>query len=219
MLMAAHDEMGATYMSEELLLDECLTLFLAGHETTASALTWSWYLISEHPAAEKLLHEEIGSVLGVRSPSLEDIPHLQYTASVFREALRLFPPAWLITREAVSPYMLGEMNVSPGSTILMSPYATHQDSRFWEAPAEFRPERWLGDQSNGRPKFAFFPFGAGTRICIGEHFAMMEGVLALAAVSQRFRIQLLPVQDVELWPQITLRPKHALSAMLVPKKS
>ena len=210
MLMSSHDDMGAGYMSDELLLDECLTLFLAGHETTANALTWTWYLLAQHPEVELRLRQELKSVLGARTPTLDDLARLEYTGRVFRESLRLYPPAWMIAREAVTAYRLGPLDVPPGSTIFMSPYATQRDPRFWIDPEQFDPDRWLEEGSGNRPKFAFYPFGAGTRVCIGEHFAMMEGILLIAALLQRWYFHLAPNQKIELWPQITLRPKQSI---------
>ncbi|HTW80690.1 MAG TPA: cytochrome P450 [Terracidiphilus sp.] len=211
MLMASDGEMGTGYMSDELLLDEALTIFLAGHETTANALTWAWYLLAQHPAAEQTLHEEIEHVLNGRLPSPEDMVRLHYTGQVFREALRLYPPAWIIGREAVTGYRLGSVDVPAGSTLMMSPYAIHRDPRFWHDPETFAPERWKEGAADQRPKFAFFPFGAGSRVCIGEHFATMEGVLLIAVIAQHWRLRLTPQQEVGLSPQITLRPRPSIS--------
>jgi cytochrome P450 len=210
MLMSSDGEMGTGYMSDELLLDEALTIFLAGHETTANALTWTWYLLAQHPEAEQKLHEEIEQILGGRLPSPEDVVRLRYTGQVFREALRLYPPAWIIGREAVTGYRLGSVEVPAGSTLMMSPYASHRDPRFWDEPETFAPERWKESASNDRPKFAFFPFGAGSRVCIGEHFATMEGVLLIAVIAQQWRLRLAPLQEIGLAPQITLRPRQSI---------
>jgi cytochrome P450 len=210
LLMSSQDEMGAGYMSDELLLDESLTLFLAGHETTANALTWTWYLLAQHPQVQSRLRQEIESVLEGRIPTLDDLPRLEYTGAVFRESLRLYPPAWIIAREAVTAYRLGPFDVPPGATIFMSPYATQRDPRFWKEPEEFDPDRWLDGSAAGRPKFVFYPFGAGTRVCIGEQFAMMEGVLLIAILARQWKFHLVPGQTVELWPQITLRPRHSI---------
>ena len=214
LLMSSHDEMGTSYMSNELLLDECLTIFLAGHETTANALSWTWYLLSNNRDAETKLHAELASVLGGRLPTLDDMPRLPYTTAVVRESLRLFPPAWVISREAVTPYRLEEIEVPAGANLILSPFATHRDPRFWPEAESFRPERWMeNDPANAsatRHRFAFFPFGAGTRVCIGENFAMMEAVMVVAAIAQNFRLSLTPGQKVELWPQITLRSRHPM---------
>jgi cytochrome P450 len=210
--------MGTSYMSNQLLLDECLTIFLAGHETTANALSWTWYLLSLNPDAQMKLEEELATVLGGRLPSIDDMQRLPFTTAVVRESLRLFPPAWVISREAVTPYRLEEIEVPAAANLILSPFATHRDPRFWTEPESFRPGRWMdGSPDNGaasRPRFAFFPFGAGTRVCIGENFAMMEAVMVVASIAQHFRLSLIPGQKVELWPQITLRSRHPLSFKL-----
>lgn len=223
LLMSAHDEMGTSYMSNELLLDECLTIFLAGHETTANALSWTWYLLSGHPNAEATLHAELDRVLGGRLPTINDMPRLAYTTAIVKESLRLFPPAWVISREAVTPYRLEEIDVPAGANLILSPFATHRDPRYWPNAEDFRPERWLDnnveDASATRPRFAFFPFGAGTRVCIGEHFAMMEAVMVVATIAQSFRLRLAPGQKVELWPQITLRSRHPMLFDIAPRNA
>lgn len=213
-LLMAWDDAGTCYMSDELLLDEVLTIFLAGHETTANALTWAWYLLAQHPEAESKLHEEIDCVLEGRLPSPEDVPALHYTGCVFREVLRLYPPGWIITREAVTGYRLGSMEIPAGASLMMSPYATQRDPRFWSEPETFAPERWKDGAAAVRPKFAYFPFGAGTRVCIGEHFAMMEGVLLLAVIARQWRLHVVPQQQIEAHPQITLRPRQSILVKL-----
>jgi cytochrome P450 len=214
MLMGSHDEMGASYMSNDLLLDECLTIFLAGHETTANALSWTWYLLSKDSDAEAKLQTELDTVLQGRLPTIDDMQRLPYTTAVVKESLRLYPPAWVISREAVTPYRLEEIDVPAGANLILSPFTTQRDPRFWPEPETFRPQRWIdGDPSNAaatRPRFAFFPFGAGSRVCIGENFAMMEAVMVIATIAQHFRLSLTPGQKVELWPQITLRPRHPM---------
>jgi cytochrome P450 len=202
------------YMSDELLLDESLTLFLAGHETTANALTWTWHLLGQHPHIERRLHAELDRVLTGQPPTPADLSLLVYTGCVFRESLRLYPPAWVIGRGAVTDYRLGDIEVPAGSTLLLSPYATHRDTRFWDRPEEFIPERWLEEPAGQRPKFAFYPFGAGSRVCIGEHFAMMEGILLLAVLAQRWKLHPVPGQRIEMWPQITLRPRYSIQMEL-----
>jgi cytochrome P450 len=214
MLLRSTDEGGTGYMSDELLLDESLTLFLAGHETTANALTWTWYLLAQHQDVAAQLYAELDRVLAGRQPTLDDIPQLDYTSRVFKESLRIYPPAWVIAREAVTEYRLGDMSISAGSTLVMSPFAMHRDPRFWPGPERFDPDRWKDGDTNPRPRFAFFPFSAGTRACIGEHFAMMEGVLLLATLAQKWQFHLVPAQTVELWPQITLRPRHNVQMRL-----
>ena len=214
MLLRSHDESGAGYMSNDLLLDECLTLFLAGHETTANALVWTWYLLSQHPEIVARLEAELESVLMGRLPTLEDVPALKYTGQVLRESMRLYPPAWVIAREAVTAYRLGDIDAPQGSTFMMSPYATQRDPRFWERPEVFDPERWATDATSARSSFNYFPFGAGTRVCIGEHFAMMEGVLLIATLAQRWRFTLVDGQQITPWPRITLRPRRPMAFTL-----
>ncbi len=203
------DEDGSGGMTDEQVRDEALTLFLAGHETTADALTWAWYLLSQNPEAEAAFHAEIDRVLTGRLPSFEDLPQLRYTESVFAEALRLYPPAWGIGRRVLEDYPVGGFVVPARSVVLMSPYATHRDPRWFPDPHAFRPERWLEDDP-ARPKFAYFPFGGGARVCIGERFAWMEGTLILAALGQRWRLRLEPGHRVETQARITLRPKHGM---------
>jgi cytochrome P450 len=210
MLMGAEDENSATYMSDDLVRDEAMTLFLAGHETTANALTWTWYLLSENSGVWEKMREELARELEGRLPTLDDMPRLRFTERVFREALRLYPPAWIITREAVTGYQLGPLEVRAGSTVFLCPFATQRDGRYWNEPKAFDPERWTEEAVAARRKFTFFPFGAGMRVCIGEHFAMMEGVLVLATIAQRWRLELLPGQEIKLWPQITLRPRDPM---------
>ena len=209
MLLLASDEEGSGGMSDEQVRDEALTLFLAGHETTADALTWTWYLLSQNPEAEAAFHAELDRVLGGRLPSFEDLPQLRYTESVFAEALRLYPPAWGIGRRALEDYPVGDFLIPARSVVLMSPYVVHRDPRWFPDPLAFRPERWLAEESS-RPKFAYFPFGGGARVCIGERFAWMEGTLLLAAIGQRWRLRLEPGHRVETHARITLRPKHGM---------
>jgi cytochrome P450 len=203
------DEEASGGMTDEQVRDEALTLFLAGHETTADALTWAWYLLSQNPEAEAAFHSEIDRVLTGRLPSFEDLPQLRYTESVFAEALRLYPPAWGIGRRVLEDYPVGDFVIPARSVVLMSPYAVHRDPRWFPDPLAFRPERWLAEDP-ARPKFAYFPFGGGARVCIGERFAWMEGTLLLAALGQRWRLRLEPGHRVETHARITLRPKHGM---------
>jgi cytochrome P450 len=209
MLLLAQDEEGSGGMTDEQVRDEALTLFLAGHETTANALTWAWYLLSQNPQAEAAFHAELDRVLAGRLPAFDDLPQLRYTESVFAEALRLFPPAWGIGRRALEDYAVGDFVIPARSVVLMSPYVVHRDPRWFPDPLAFRPERWLADNPE-RPKFAYFPFGGGARVCIGERFAWMEGTLILAAIGQRWRLRLEPGHRVETHARITLRPKHGM---------
>jgi cytochrome P450 len=216
MLLLAQDEEGSGGMTDRQVRDEALTLFLAGHETTADALTWTWYLLSQNPEAEAAFHAELDRVLGGRVPSIEDLPQLRYTESIFSEALRLYPPAWGIGRRALEDYEVGGFTIPERSVVLMSPYVVHRDPRWFTDPLAFRPGRWLTEDP-ARPKFAYFPFGGGARVCIGERFAWMEGTLLLAAIGQRWRLRLEPGHRVETHARITLRPKHGMRMIAEPR--
>ncbi len=215
MLMAARDEEGdGTGMTDEQLRDEAMTIFLAGHETTANALTWTWYLLSQHPAVEAELQAEIDAVLNGRLPTAEEYPRLRYTEMVFAEAMRLYPPAWLIGRRALGDYHINGYHIPARSILLMSQYITHHDARWFPEPDKFDPLRWTPEAKEARPKFSYFPFGGGNRVCIGEQFAWMEGVLVLATLVQRWRLRLVEGHPIELQPIVTLRPKHGMRMVL-----
>lgn len=209
MLLLAQDEDDQRRMTDQQVRDEALTLFIAGHETTANALTWAWYLLSQNPEAEKRFHEEIDSVLGGRLPALEDVPNLRYTGHIFAETLRLYPPAWAIGRKVLEEFQAGPYRVPPDSIILSSPFVVHRDPRWFPEPLAFRPDRWEQEDSS-RPRFAYFPFGGGTRVCIGERFAWMEGVLALATIAQKWRLRLVEGHPVAMQARITLRPRYGM---------
>lgn len=209
MLLLAQDEEGSGGMTDVQVRDEALTLFLAGHETTADALTWAWYLLSQNEQAEAAFHAELDQVLGGRLPAFDDLPQLRYTERVFAETLRLYPPAWGIGRRALEDYQAGGFLIPARSVVLTSPYAVHRDPRWFSDPLAFRPERWSTEDPS-RPKFAYFPFGGGARVCIGERFAWMEGTLLLAAIGQRWRLRLEPGHRVETQARITLRPKYGM---------
>jgi cytochrome P450 len=214
MLIAARDEEGdGTGMTDEQLRDEAMTIFLAGHETTANALTWTWYLLSQHPAVEAELQAEVDAVLNGRLPTAEEYPRLRYTEMVFAEAMRLYPPAWLIGRRALGDYSINGYHI-PARAILMSQFITHHDARWFPEPDKFDPLRWTPEAKEARPKFSYFPFGGGNRVCIGEQFAWMEGVLVLATLAQRWRLRLVVGHPVELQPIVTLRPKHGMRMVL-----
>ncbi len=207
LLLRARDEDGSR-MTERQLRDEVVTLFLAGHETTALALSWTWYLLSRAPEARRPLEAELDEVLAGRSPTVSDLPRLRYTEAVVMESLRLYPPAYLIGREAMEACEIGGYAVPAGTTVFMSPWALHRDPRYFEAPEEFRPQRWLDGLARRLPRCAYLPFGGGPRLCIGQSFAMMEATLILAAVAQRFRLTLDPEdRTVTPFPSITLRPQ------------
>lgn len=211
MLLLAQDEEGQSGgMSDVQVRDEALTIFLAGHETTANAMTWTWYLLSENPAAEAKLHEELQAVLGTRIPTVEDFPRLRYTEMVLAESMRLFPPAWAIGRLAVDDCEIGGYQVPARSLVLMSQYIMHRDARYFPEPERFDPERWTPEARESRPQFSYFPFGGGPRRCIGEGFAWLEGVLLLATLAQQWQMRLVANHPVALRPVITLRPKYGM---------
>lgn len=198
-------------MSDEQVRDEAMTLFLAGHETTANALVWTFYLLALNPEAEALMHAEIDRVLGAdRLPTAEDFPRLVYTEMVFAEAMRLFPPAWILGRLVLKDYQLRDYTVPAGSLILMSQYVMQRDARYFDEPEKFVPERWTAEERAKRPAFSYFPFGGGVRRCIGEGFAWTEGVLVIATLAARLRFKLVDAKSVEPKPHITLRPKRAV---------
>ena len=206
LLLAARDEEGdGGGMTDLQLRDEMLTLFLAGHETTANALAWTWHLLAQNPDAESRLHDELRTVLGGRAPGADDYPALPYTRAVLAESMRLYPPAWTIGREPLEDFEAGGYRIRAGSIVLVSPWVVHRDARWWSEPLEFRPERWLGDAEASHPRYAYFPFGGGPRKCIGEGFAWMEGVLALATLARRWRLRPVPGAAPTPQPRITLR--------------
>jgi cytochrome P450 len=204
-------------MSDKQVRDEALTLFLAGHETTANALTWTWYLLSQNPEVERRLHAELDAVLGGRAPVLADVGELRYTEKVLSEALRLYPPAWAIGRMAKGNFELDGVEIAAGSICILSPYLVQRDARWFPEPEKFEPERWTPEARESRPKFAYYPFGGGARVCIGERFAWMEGVIVLAAIAQKWRLRLVPGQRVEPLPLITLRVKNGLRMIAEPR--
>jgi cytochrome P450 len=209
MLLLAQDEDGGVGMNDKQIRDEALTLFLAGHETTANALMWAWYLLSQNPSAAEKFYNEVDRVLAGRLPTFDDLPSLKYTEGVFAESMRLYPPAWVIGRRAKADYSIAHYTVPAKSILMMSPWVVHRDPRWFPEPDQFRPERWAS-QGDERPKFSFIPFGGGTRVCIGERFAWMEGVLLLATVAQAWRFKLVPGHPVATAALITLRAKHGM---------
>jgi len=215
MLLTAKDAEGdGGSMTDEQLRDEAMTIFLAGHETTANALTWTWYLLAQHPEAAAILQDELRDVLSGRNPTVEDLPRLSYTEMVLAESMRLFPPAWIIGRRALDDYEVNSYLIPAGSLVLMSQYVMHRDPRYYPDPNRFDPSRWSAEAKAVRPKFSYFPFGGGPRVCLGESFAWMEGVLVMAALAQRWQMQLVPGQRVEPQPLITLRPKFGMRMLL-----
>ncbi len=215
MLMQARDTEGdGTGMTDEQLRDEAMTIFLAGHETTANALTWTWYLLSQNPEVEAKFHAEIDEVLSGQTATAEHYPRLRYTEMVFAEAMRMYPPAWIIGRRALNDYELNGYHVPNRSIILMSQYVAHHNPKYFPDPDRFDPERWTAEARESRPKFSYFPFGGGPRLCIGESFAWMEGVLVMATLARKWRMRLVPGHPVELQPIVTLRPKHGMKMRL-----
>ncbi len=210
MLLLAQDEETSGGMSDQQVRDEALTLFLAGHETTANALTWTWYLLSQHPEVEAKFHSEIDSVLAGRLPEPGDFGRLPYTETVLAESMRLYPPAWGIGRMVIRDYEVAGYDLAPGSIVLVSPYVVHHDPRWFSEPERFDPERWRPEEKARRPKFSYFPFGGGARVCIGEHFAWLEGVLLLATLGQKWRFRLVPGHPVAHRALITLRTRHGM---------
>jgi cytochrome P450 len=190
--------------------DEAMTLLLAGHETTANALTWTWYLLSQSPEVEARLHAEIDDTLHGRLPTAEDVGRLNFVERVVTESMRLFPPAWVIGRRAIADYAIGGYHVPARSVLFMSPYVMQRDRRFFPEPERFLPDRWTPEFKAALPKFAYFPFGGGARQCIGEHFAWMELVLLVATIAQAWRLRLVPNHPVVAQPLITLRAKHGM---------
>ncbi|HKV05252.1 MAG TPA: cytochrome P450 [Candidatus Acidoferrales bacterium] len=213
LLMGAMDEDGSQ-MTPQQLHDETMTLFLAGHETTAQMLAWTWFALSQNPEAEARLHEELHGVLGGRPPGAADFPRLPYLQGVMNEVLRLFPPAYILARETIEPCEIGGYNFPLGSTVVLSQWITHRDSRFFDDPDAFRPERWLDGLEDRLPPGAYFPFGDGPRRCIGQGFAMLEAAIVTATVAQKFRFRMVPGHPVVPEPLVTLRPRHGIQMTL-----
>lgn len=216
MLIAAHDEQGdGGRMTDQQLRDECVTLMLAGHETTANGLIWTLYLLSQYPQVEARLHAELDAVLGERPPTAADLPRLPYTEKVFAESLRLYPPAWIMARRVIEPLPLGNQLLAKNSLVVMSPFVVHHDPRHYPNPERFDPEHFSPEAKAARHRFAYFPFSAGPRNCIGEGFAWAEGVLVLAALARRCRFELAPHQQVAPEPLITLRPRYGMRMRVI----
>jgi cytochrome P450 len=217
LLLTAQDSEGdGLGMSDRQVRDEVMTLFIAGHETTANAITWAFYLLAQHPDVEARLQAELSEVLGRRSPTVEDVPALKYTRMVLSEAMRLYPPAWIMSRLALAEDEIGGYRIPAQSPILISQWAMHRHPAYWNEPLCFNPERFNPDGPlvKQRPRYAYFPFGGGPRLCIGEQFAWMEGILLVATLAQRFCFGLPPSARVEPQPLVTLRPKYGLPVML-----
>ena len=209
MLLAARDDDGSQ-MTDQQLRDEVMTLFLAGHETTALTLSWTWYLLGKDPEVERKFHAELDEVLAGREPTMADLPKLKYTEKILKESMRLYPPAYGLGREAINDCEIGGYHVPAGTQIFVFQWATQRDERFFEDPAAFKPDRWTAEFEAQLPKYAYFPFGAGPRVCVGASFAMMEMILVLATIGQKFRLSLVPVHPVEVYPAMSLRPKEGV---------
>jgi len=213
MLLTAQDEDGSR-MTDRQLRDETITLFLAGHETTASTLSWTWWLLAQNPAVEAKLHAELDAVLGACAPTLDDLPKLIYTGHVITESLRLYPAAWGLARLTVEEHEIAGYPVTKGMGVAMAQWVVHRDPRWYDAPKEFRPGRWEDDLIKRLPRFAYFPFGGGPRQCIGNTFAVMEATLILATIARKFRLRLVAKHSVTPLASITLRPRHGVRVIL-----
>ena len=214
MLMAARDKESGEPMGERELIDEVMTLIVAGHETTASGLNWTWYLLSQHPEAERRLHAELDAAAETAAPGLAQMEALAYTSQVVNEALRLYPPGWLLSRRTVAADVLGGFSVPPGTNVLLPLYLLHRHPRFWKDPDRFWPERFDSEHEAERPRFAYMPFAAGPRHCIGETFALYEMLMHLYKVARRYRLVYVPDKPLELEAQINLRTRHPLHMRL-----
>jgi cytochrome P450 len=219
MLLDARDEESAAGMTEQQLRDEVMTLLLAGHETTANALSWTWHLLGRFPEAGERVAAELDEVLGDREPTADDLPRLSCTRRTIEESLRLYPPAWIISRSAREEDEIGGFRIPRRSIVALSPWITHRDPRFWNDPERFDPDRFLPERMAARPRFAYFPFAGGPRQCIGNGFAMTEATLVLATIARRYRLEPLSGRPVEPDPLVTLRPRSELSMIPRPRRA
>jgi cytochrome P450 len=211
MLLMARDEDDGGGMTDQQVRDEAMTVFGAGHETTAAALMWTWYLLSQHPDVEARLMEELDTVLGGRTPQLSDLPRLTYTEMVIKEAMRLYPPAWSVTRQTVGDdVVISGYPIKQGSVVILNIYGVHRDARYFPDPERFDPERFSPENEKTIPKHAYLPFGGGPRVCIGNAFAMMEARLIVATIAQQFHLSLAPGHNVEPQRVFTLRAKYGM---------
>jgi cytochrome P450 len=217
-MVRARDEETGEGMSDQQLRDEVLTFLMAGHETTGDALCWVFYLLSMHPGACRILGQEVDRVLGKRVPTIEEVPSLVYTGQVIDEAMRLYPPAWAFTRTAVARDELKGYPVPAGSNIIICPHVNHRLPELWDHPEAFDPDRFAPDRQEKRHIYAYFPFGGGPHTCIGRHFSLLEMKLAVAMISQRYRLELVPGQRIEAAPRISLRPSDEIRMKILPRK-
>jgi cytochrome P450 len=214
MLLLAQDDEQGGHMDDTQVRDEAMTLLVAGHETIANALTWAWYLLSQHPEIEARLHAELDAALADRLPTFDDLARLPYAHMVLSESLRLYPPSWILGRHALADCPIGAYIIPANALVLMSQWVMHHDPRYYPDPFRFDPERWTPAAQAARPKYAFFPFGGGARVCIGESFAYMAGMLLLATLAQQWRMRLAPGHRVALQPLMSLRPRYGMRMRL-----
>jgi cytochrome P450 len=213
MLLLAEADDGSR-MTDEQALDEAITLFLAGHETTANALTWTWTLLARHPQVEAAARDEVRRQLGGRKPQAADSDRLPYVMAVVKEGMRLYPPAWIFARQATIPVEIDGAQLPTGAVVFVSPWSLHRDPHWYESPAEFRPGRFLGEAEAELPKYAYLPFGGGPRVCIGNGFALLEAQLVMAVMLDAVHLELAPDQDLTPEPMVTLRPRTSIRARI-----
>jgi cytochrome P450 len=214
MLLQTRDAETGEGMSDKQVRDEVMTIFIAGHDTVASTLAWTWHLLGQHPQIELQLLDEVDAVLDGQAPTFQDLPRLTYTRMVIEEAMRLYPPAWGLFRSPVVGDMIGGYHIQAGSVVILSPYVLHRTASFWEQPDRFDPERFTPERSAGRPRYAYIPFGGGPRICIGNSLALMELQLIVAMVAQHYRLRSIPGHLVEPYIEVVLQPRNGLRMTL-----
>jgi cytochrome P450 len=219
MLIAARDEDTGEAMTDVQLRDEVMTFLLAGHETTALALAWTWYLLSQHPESQARLEAEVDAVLGGRTPELADLDRLPFARMVIEESMRLYPPAWGFSRQAIEPDVIGGYPLPAGWLVFVLPYVMHRHPAYWEDPDQFDPTRFTPERVAARPKFVYLPFGAGPRQCLGNQFAMLEAHLLVATLTQHYRLHLAPGHRVETWPLITLHPRYGMKMIVESRRT
>ncbi|MFQ5846347.1 MAG: cytochrome P450 [Candidatus Methylomirabilales bacterium] len=219
MLLSARDAETGEGLSDAEVRDQVMTLFIAGHEPTANALAWTWHLLTMYPHMQRRLHGKLAAVLGGGAPAFHDLAHLPYVRMVIEEAMRLYPPTWLTARSPIEDDEIGGYHIPADSVVLLSPYVMHRHPAFWEDPEAFDPERFTPERVASRPRYAYFPFGGGPRMCMGMHFALMEAQLIVAMVAQIYRLAPVPGHPVEPHPMIALRPRHGVLVTLDPRSA